>query len=76
MIASHNSESENISYVWSKSHTSLRKWRLGSFKSINEVTEVDLAPLTVVVGANSAGKSSLIQSILLMAQNEIGRAHV
>ena len=71
MIASHNSESENISYVWSKSHTSLRKWRLGSFKSINEVTEVDLAPLTVVVGANSAGKSSLIQSILLMAQNAV-----
>lgn len=69
MIKSSGQEREEENYAWSRSHSSLRKWRLGSFKSINEASEVDLAPLTVIVGANSAGKSSLIQSILLMAQN-------
>jgi predicted ATPase len=46
----------------------LKKWRIRNFKSIKSA-EVELAPLTVLVGANSAGKSSLLQSILLMAQN-------
>ena len=69
MIKGTQQNQEEESFAWSRSHSSLRKWRLGSFKSINEASEVDLAPLTVIVGANSAGKSSLIQSILLMAQN-------
>lgn len=56
-------------YKWNPNYSSLRKWKLGSFKSVKNATEIDLAPLTVIVGANSAGKSSLIQSILLMAQN-------
>ena len=60
------------SFAWSKHHASLRKWRLSSFKSIGGAVEIELAPLTVLVGANSAGKSSLIQSILLMAQNAVG----
>lgn len=59
-------------YSWSKKHPSLRKWRIESFKSVKNAAEINLAPLTVVVGANSAGKSSLIQSILLMAQNSAG----
>jgi energy-coupling factor transporter ATP-binding protein EcfA2 len=46
----------------------LKKWRIRNFKSI-KLAEIELAPLTVLVGANSAGKSSLLQSILLMAQN-------
>jgi energy-coupling factor transporter ATP-binding protein EcfA2 len=46
----------------------LKKWRIRNFKSIKNA-EIELAPLTVLVGANSAGKSSLLQSILLMAQN-------
>jgi predicted ATPase len=46
----------------------LKKWRIRNFKSIKSA-EIELAPLTVLVGANSAGKSSLLQSILLMAQN-------
>ena len=46
----------------------LKKWRILNFKSIKSA-EIELAPLTVLVGANSAGKSSLLQSILLMAQN-------
>lgn len=46
----------------------LVNWRLKNFKSVIE-QEIDLSPLTVFVGANSSGKSSLIQSILFMAQN-------
>jgi predicted ATPase len=46
----------------------LKRWRIRNFKSIKSA-EIELAPLTVLVGANSAGKSSLLQSILLMAQN-------
>jgi hypothetical protein len=38
-----------------------------NFKSI-AIADLELAPLTVLVGANSAGKSSLLQSILLAAQ--------
>jgi predicted ATP-dependent endonuclease of OLD family len=45
----------------------LRSWKLHNFKSVADA-ELDLAPLTLVVGANSAGKSSLLQSILMMAQ--------
>jgi predicted ATPase len=54
----------------SRSKTSCRlvNWRLKNFKSVVE-QEIDLSPLTVLVGANSSGKSSLIQSILFMAQN-------
>ena len=45
----------------------LRSWRLHNFKSVADA-DLKLAPLTLVVGANSAGKSSLLQSILMMAQ--------
>jgi predicted ATPase len=56
-------------FIWESKFTSLRNWRMGSFKSVNKPIEIELAPLTVVVGANSSGKSTLIQSILLLAQN-------
>lgn len=45
----------------------LRRWRVRRFKAITEA-EIELAPLTVLVGPNSSGKSSFIQSILLAAQ--------
>ncbi|HOC43884.1 MAG TPA: AAA family ATPase [Thermoanaerobaculales bacterium] len=47
--------------------TTLRRWRLRNFKSI-PAADLELAQLTVLVGANSSGKSSLIQSMLLAAQ--------
>lgn len=46
----------------------LDSWRMENFKSIQSA-EVSFKPLTVLVGPNSAGKSSLLQSILLFAQN-------
>ncbi|WP_176138346.1 DUF3696 domain-containing protein [Mycobacterium sp. D16Q16] len=45
----------------------LRRWRLQNFKSVRNA-EVELRPLTVVVGANSAGKSTLLQSIRAASQ--------
>jgi predicted ATPase len=48
--------------------TFLETWRMENFKSIKSA-EVTFKPLTVLVGPNSAGKSSLLQSILLFAQN-------
>lgn len=46
----------------------ITKWKVFNFKSIREETELDLAPLTIFAGANSSGKSTFIQSILLVAQ--------
>lgn len=43
-------------------------WNVANFKSIYENTTIELAPLTVFAGANSSGKSTVIQSILLTAQ--------
>lgn len=45
----------------------LRSWHLKNFKSV-QAADVELAPLTVVVGANSSGKSTLLQSIRVAAQ--------
>ena len=46
----------------------ITKWKVFNFKSIREETELDLGPLTIFAGANSSGKSTFIQSILLVAQ--------
>lgn len=45
----------------------ITKWDVFNFKSIHEAT-LDLGPLTIFAGANSSGKSTLIQSVLLVAQ--------
>ena len=45
----------------------LSKISLRNFKSVRQA-EVDLADLTVIVGKNSAGKSTLIQSLLAVSQ--------
>ena len=46
----------------------LTEWTIGNFKSIGRPVTLRLAPLTVLVGANSSGKSTLLQSILMIAQ--------
>lgn len=52
----------------------LTELRLSSFKSVGEAITVPLKPLTLIYGRNSAGKSSLIQSVLFMKQSvEAGR---
>ncbi|TXI23117.1 MAG: DUF3696 domain-containing protein [Nitrosomonas sp.] len=47
----------------------ITKWKVFNFKSIREETELDLGPLTIFAGANSSGKSTFIQSVLLVAQS-------
>jgi len=41
-----------------------------NFKSLRDV-QVDIAPLTILMGLNGAGKSSFIQLLLLLKQNAI-----
>lgn len=43
-------------------------WRVGSFKKFGGKKEFSLSPLTILSGINSSGKSSLLQSILLVKQ--------
>ncbi len=46
----------------------ITKWKAFNFKSIRKETELDFAPLTIFAGANSSGKSTFLQPILLVAQ--------
>ncbi len=46
----------------------LKSWSIQNFKAILDSGELKLAPVTVLAGRNSSGKSSLIQSILMIAQ--------
>jgi predicted ATPase len=46
----------------------ITKWNLSNFKSVRKETELQFGPLTIFAGANSAGKSSCIQSILMVSQ--------
>lgn len=46
----------------------ITKWRLENFKSVGNPTELDLGPLTILAGSNSSGKSTILQSMLLITQ--------
>ena len=46
----------------------ITKWKAFNFKSIRKETELDFAPLTIFAGANSSGKSTFLQPILLVSQ--------
>ena len=46
----------------------ITRWKLFNFKSVAAETELEFAPLTIFGGANSSGKSTFLQSILLIAQ--------
>lgn len=44
------------------------RWQIERFKSI-AIADVGLAPISIITGVNSSGKSSFLQSVLLMAQS-------
>ena len=46
----------------------LTRWKLANFKPIRAELDLPTAPLTVLAGLNSSGKSSFLQSILLVSQ--------
>ncbi|SNR64425.1 AAA family ATPase [Puniceibacterium sediminis] len=46
----------------------LRKWSLKNFKSYRDLDKLELSSINVLAGANSSGKSTIIQSILLLKQ--------
>lgn len=41
---------------------------VSNFKSLKEIDNISIAPITVLCGTNSCGKSSLIESVLLLKQ--------
>ena len=47
----------------------LEQLTIEGFKAFGERVEIPLAPLTLIYGPNSAGKSSIIQSLLLLKQS-------
>jgi len=46
----------------------ITKWSVSNFKSITKETSLALAPLTIFAGPNSSGKSTILQSLLLISQ--------
>lgn len=46
----------------------LEEWTVANFKSISGRTTLPLGAITILAGANSSGKSALLQSMLLVAQ--------
>jgi len=48
--------------------STLAKVQIENFKSIKK-TSLEMAPLTILIGVNSRGKSTILQSILLVAQS-------
>lgn len=59
------------------SHARLLSVEVQRFKSYREATRLDLKPLTVLVGRNNSGKSTIVQALLLLKQTlESPRADV
>jgi len=46
----------------------IKTFRLHNFKAFRDTGEIPLKPITVIAGPNSAGKSSILQSLLLLKQ--------
>jgi len=50
------------------SHARLLSVEVERFKSCEQATRLDLKPLTVLVGRNNSGKSTMVQALLLLKQ--------
>ena len=42
---------------------------LENYKCFKDKTKIDIAPLTILCGGNSSGKSSIFKSLLLLKQS-------
>jgi hypothetical protein len=63
-----SSQSEPNSGKSTQEVESVVRLTVGGFKSLREEQSIELRPLTVLAGANSAGKSSIMQPFLLLKQ--------
>jgi len=54
-----------------RSNSVATKFALSNFKGLKKLDSIELKPLTVLCGINSSGKSSIIQSLLLMKQSNV-----
>jgi predicted ATPase len=46
-----------------------RELRIENFKGFSSSVELDLAPITLIYGSNSAGKSAVLEALLLLSQS-------
>lgn len=53
----------------------LQSIELENFKAFGKRTRIDFAPITLILGENSAGKSSILQSLGLLKQTRESREH-
>jgi len=53
----------------------LKRITIDGFKSVRERTDLRMAPLTVFTGANSSGKSTVLQTLLLQTQTLQSTVH-
>ena len=51
----------------------LRAFELENFKAFGQPTTIELAPITLFFGENSAGKSSILQGLNLLKQTHESR---
>jgi len=49
----------------------IRKFGCKSIKAIREYSEIEIRPVTILMGENSSGKSSMLQGLSLLAVNKI-----
>ncbi|MGZ0175186.1 MAG: AAA family ATPase, partial [Planctomycetales bacterium] len=53
----------------------LNSYELENFKAFGERVRIEFAPITLIFGENSAGKSSILQSLNLLKQTRESREH-
>jgi len=46
----------------------LERIEIGNFKAFGDIQAIDIKPLTLLFGANSAGKSSILQSLIYLSE--------
>ena len=51
----------------------LRKLRIKNFKCLRDTKDLAIRPVTILVGPNSSGKSSLVQALLMLRQTTDSR---
>lgn len=52
----------------------IRRLRIANFKSARDQVELELGPLTLLTGANSSGKSTIVQALLVLTQTASSRS--